>query len=130
MLEWMKPRSDPKSMSTSFFLEMNTFYGFKSRCKIPRLWQYEVLLRICCISSCNTQNFSQLRTRRKLNNPFIFTMSGSLNLCDLAFKSSLILKLKSSNTKHNLPSWKKVCCNLWINFVYILRVIRGQDQGN
>jgi hypothetical protein len=127
VLEWMKPRADPKSLSTSFSLEMSTFSGFKSRCKIPRLWQYDVPLRICCISSCNTQNVSQLRTRRKLNNLFTFTMSRSLNLYDLASKNSLILKLKSSNIKHSLPSWKKARCNLWINFVYILRVIGGQN---
>lgn len=119
MLEWMKP------WAPAFFPEMSAFSGFKSICKIPRLWQYEVPLRIYGISSCSTQNLSQLRTRCKLNNLFTFTMSWSLNLYDPASKSSLILKQKSSNTKHNLSSWKKARCNLWINFIYILRVIGG-----
>jgi hypothetical protein len=72
-------RADPKSLCT--------FSGFKSRCKIPRLWQYKVQLRIYRISSCSTQKFSQLRTRRKLNNFFTFTMSGYLNFCDPAPKA-------------------------------------------
>jgi hypothetical protein len=140
MLEWsvskniifsyLKAKCDVRvneTLSTSFFPEMSAFSGFKSICKIPRLWQYEVPLRIYGISSCSTQNLSQLRTRCKLNNLFTFTMSWSLNLYDPASKSSLILKQKSSNTKHNLSSWKKTRCNLWINFVYILRVIGGQD---
>ena len=112
VLELMKPRADPKSVSTSLSSEMSTFSGFKSRCKIPRLWQYEVPLRIFCMRSCSTQNFSQLRTQHKLNNPFTFTMTGSSNLGDFSSKSSFILKLKSSNTKHRLPSWKKARCNL------------------
>jgi hypothetical protein len=72
-------RADPKSLCT--------FSGFKSRCKIPRLWQYRVQLRIYRISSCSTQKVSQLRTRRKLNNFFTFTMSGYLNFCDPAPKA-------------------------------------------